>query len=80
MCIRDRVLIAKSIQERGLLLRVGRFSHFESLSVDNLRQGWNVQARKSITEGSSRTLCRCRPNPDGAGTALPFGWLLLVLE
>jgi CRISPR-associated protein Csm5 len=76
----DKILVAKSIQERGLLLRVGRFSHFESLSVDHLRQGWNVQARRPIKEGSSRTLCRCRPNPDGASTALPFGWLLLMLE
>ncbi len=76
----DKVLVAKSIQERGLLLRVGRFSHFESLSVDHLRQGWNVQARRSITEGSSRTLCRCRSDTDGASMALPFGWLLLELE
>jgi CRISPR-associated protein Csm5 len=76
----DKVLVAKSIQERGLLLRVGRFSHFESLSVDHLRQGWNVQARRSITEGSSRTLCRCRSDTEGASMALPFGWLLLELE
>lgn len=76
----DKVLVAKSIQERGLLLRVGRFSHFESLSVDGLRQGWNVQARKPIEEGSSRTLCRCRSTTEGASVALPFGWLLLILE
>lgn len=76
----DKVLVAKSIQERGLLLRVGRFSHFESLSVDGLRQGWNVQARKPIEEGSSRTLCRCRSTTEGASVALPFGWLLLELE
>jgi len=76
----DKVLVAKSIQERGLLLRVGRFSHFESLSVDGLRQGWNVQARRPIEEGSSRTLCRCRPTVEGASLALPFGWMLLMLE
>ena len=76
----DQVLVAKSIQERGILLRVGRFSHFESLSVDGLRQGWNVQARKPIKEGSSRTLCRCRATTEGASAALPFGWLLLELE
>ena len=63
-----------------LLLRVGRFSHFESLSVDGLRQGWNVQARRPIEEGSSRTLCRCRLTADGASMTLPFGWLLLELE
>lgn len=76
----DKVLVAKSIQERGLLLRIGRFSHFESLSVDNLRQGWNIQARRPIKEGSSRTLCRCRSTTDGTSMALPFGWLLLELE
>lgn len=76
----DQVLVAKSIQERGILLRVGRFSHFESLSVDGLRQGWNVQARKPIKEGSSRTLCRCRATTEGASAVLPFGWLLLELE
>lgn len=79
----DKVLVAKGIQERGLLLRVGRFSHFESLSVDNLRQGWNAQKKQPFRpgeEGSSRTLCRCRPAIDGASTALPFGWLLLRLE
>lgn len=76
----DKVLVAKSIQESGFLLRIGRFSHFESLSVDGLRQGWNIQARRPIEEGSSRTLCRCRPTTDGASMALPFGWLLLKLE
>ncbi|MBK8185548.1 MAG: type III-A CRISPR-associated RAMP protein Csm5 [Candidatus Competibacteraceae bacterium] len=75
----DKVLVAKSIRERGLLLRVGRFSHFESLSVDHLRQGWNIQARRPIEEGSSRTLCRCRSDVAGASMALPFGWLLLEL-
>lgn len=75
----DKVLVAKSIQERGLLLRVGRFSHFESLSVDDLRQGWNAQTRRPMEEGSSRTLCRCRSDVAGASMALPFGWLLLEL-
>jgi CRISPR-associated protein Csm5 len=79
----DKVLVAKSIQERGLLLRVGRFSHFESLSVDHLRQGWNAQKKQPFKpgeEGSSRTLCRCRSTTEGASLALPFGWLLLELE
>lgn len=79
----DKVLVAKSIQERGLLLRVGRFSHFESLSVNHLRQGWNAQKKQPFKpgeEGSSRTLCRCRSTAEGASLALPFGWLLLELE
>lgn len=79
----DKVLVTKSIQERGLLLRIGRFSHFESLSVDHLRQGWNAQKKQPFKpgeEGSSRTLCRCRSTTEGASLALPFGWLLLELE
>lgn len=79
----DKVLVAKSIQERGLLLRVGRFSHFESLSVDHLRQGWNAQKKQPFKpgeEGSSRTLCRCRSTAAETSLALPFGWLLLKLE
>ena len=79
----DKVLVAKSIQERGLLLRVGRFSHFESLSVDGLRQGWNAQKKQPFKpgeEGSSRTLCRCRATTEGSSLALPFGWLLLSEE
>ena len=40
----------------------------------------NVQARKPIEEGSSRTLCRCRSTAEGASVALPFGWLLLILK
>lgn len=78
----DKVLVAKRIQERGLLLRVGRFSHFESLSVENLRQGWNAQKKQPFKvgeEGSSRTLCRCRSSVEGKSLALPFGWLLLEL-
>lgn len=63
-----------------LLLRVGRFSQFESLSVDELRRGWNIQKKKYITEGSTRTLCRARPDPEGVSVPVPFGWLLLELE
>lgn len=70
-----KILIAKSLREEGMLLRVGRFSHFESLSVDELRQGWNIQRKQAIEEGSTRTLCRSA----GLGPSLPmpFGWLLL---
>lgn len=71
-----KVLIAKSLRERGWLLRVGRFSHFESLSVDGLREGWNFQKRQPITGmGSTRTLCETR-----TGRRSPFGWLLLSPE
>jgi len=55
-----------------LLLRVGRFSHFESASVDGLRRGWRPQAGRTIEEGSTRAVV-------GFGDSFaPFGWLLLV--
>jgi CRISPR-associated protein Csm5 len=64
-------------QAPAILLRVGRFSHFESLSVDHLREGHCPQARtpegRRIKEGSTRNLCVL----DGGG-AVPFGWLLLT--
>lgn len=65
-----------------ILLRVGRFSQFESLSVDELRQGHRPQARtpegKRITDmGATRNLCDMGADQP----ALPFGWMLLkVLE
>ncbi|HXH04211.1 MAG TPA: hypothetical protein VNN09_12965 [Candidatus Competibacteraceae bacterium] len=51
--------------------------------MDKLRQGWNAQKKQPFKpgeEGSSRTLCRCRPDISGRALALPFGWLLLRLE
>lgn len=61
---------------RYILVRVGRFSHFESLSVDEFRQGWNPQARRPIAEGATRSVVRI--GKDGA--PVPFGWLLLLRE
>lgn len=57
----------------SVLLRLGRFSHFESLSVEGLRDGWNVQAKQPIAGmGASRTVCEV-----GTGGRMPFGWLWL---
>jgi CRISPR-associated protein Csm5 len=56
------------------LLRVGRFSHFDSLSVDELRRGWNAQKRMVLEGlGATRTLCQLA---DGRRMA-PMGWVLL---
>jgi CRISPR-associated protein Csm5 len=64
-----------------LLLRLGRFSHFESLSVDKLWNGHRPQAKNPCYErilypemGSTRTLCEYNDQ----GQRLPFGWLLLI--
>jgi CRISPR-associated protein Csm5 len=60
-----------------VLLRVGRFSHFESLSVDGLRQGFNVKTLKPIIGmGATRTRCMMENHKP----PMPFGWLLLRLE
>jgi CRISPR-associated protein Csm5 len=62
---------------KRLLLRIGRFSHFESLSVDGLREGYNIQARKPITNmGATRTRCLM----ENGSPPMPFGWLLLTLD
>lgn len=75
-----RNILAPPPWKDRLLLRVGRFSHFESLSVDDLRNGHRPQAKnprhKRITDmGSTRTLCEYNDQ----GERLPFGWLLLIL-
>lgn len=64
-----------------VLLRVGRFCQFESLSVDELRNGHRPQARGTEQErihemGATRNLCDMGP----VKPALPFGWLLLTYE
>lgn len=75
--VEGKLILSPPPWSNRLLLRVGRFSHFESLSVDELRQGWNIQKKKPITEGSTRTLCRARAGSDGQSVPVPFGWLLL---
>lgn len=55
------------------LIRIGRFSHFESLSTELLRQTLDRRQRW-ITEGTSRTYC----TPDGS-KKLPFGWAILQI-
>lgn len=62
---------------RRMLLRIGHFSHFESLSVDELRKGWNVRKKEPITDmGSTRTRCVMEKGKN----AMPFGWLMLTLD
>jgi CRISPR-associated protein Csm5 len=53
------------------LIRLGRFSHFESLSVEGLRKTQDRLGRW-IEKGTSRTYC----TPDGT-KKMPFGWALL---
>ncbi|MBM3522365.1 MAG: type III-A CRISPR-associated RAMP protein Csm5 [Alphaproteobacteria bacterium] len=58
----------------AMLVRVGRFSHFESASIDGLRRGWNVKARTPMDAGTTRAVTL-----DG-DEAVPFGWILLFRD
>lgn len=61
-----------------MLLRVGRFTQFESKSVDVFREGWNARARRPMEEGTTRNIVRLPAGRDGAEAPVPLGWLLLV--
>lgn len=58
--------------EEDMLIRVGRFCHFESSSVNDLRQSMNRQTKEPITISSTRTLC-----PVAENQRAPFGWVHL---
>lgn len=61
-----------------LLLRVGRFGQFESKSLEEVREGWNAQAKTphSMREGNTRNLVK----PAESAPLWPLGWLLLLPE
>ncbi|MEK0085286.1 type III-A CRISPR-associated RAMP protein Csm5 [Benzoatithermus flavus] len=60
-----------------MLLRVGRFTQFESKSVDRFREGWNPQARRPIKgHGATRNVIVLATRQGEA--RVPLGWLLLV--
>ncbi|MBF0625856.1 MAG: type III-A CRISPR-associated RAMP protein Csm5 [Magnetococcales bacterium] len=58
--------------KKRILLRIGRFSQHESLSVDDLRQGEDKEG-KPIAKGKTRNMCVADRGH------LPFGWVLLTL-
>ena len=58
--------------EHGLI-RIGRFSHFEALSVEEYRRTLDRRGLW-VSEGTSRTFC----SPD-ENTRLPFGWAMCRL-
>jgi CRISPR-associated protein Csm5 len=65
-----------------LLLRLGRFGHFESKSLARVRQGHVPQARANPVReagqfGSTRTVIKAlMQQPQQNGPLLPMGWLL----
>lgn len=63
-----------------LLLRIGRFGHFESKSLAGVRQGFVPQAKGNKWRdrdqfGSTRTVVRLSDR-DGPRVPVPFGWVL----
>lgn len=78
----ERIKIAQP-HTHGVLLRLGRFGHFESKSVEGLRQGYVPQRkrddryRRPDEWGDTRTVLPL-PTKQGADAVVPFGWLLLV--
>ena len=77
--------LKSELEKRGAwLLRVGRFSHFESKSIEGIRAGEKrakkgqngpALAAKSMEWGGSRTVA-CGNNNE----LLPFGWIILFDE
>lgn len=67
---------------RVALIRLGRFGHFESKSVDHLRQG-DVPQRKIRRapgeEGATRMLASVSSS-DRRESYVPYGWMLLTLR
>jgi CRISPR-associated protein Csm5 len=78
--IKDRTMadIGPAQAPNYLLLRLGRFGHFESKSLEGVRRGHFPQARDAGRRvrqpddwGSTRTVTRLDD-----GTPIPFGWVL----
>lgn len=62
--------------KEAILLRVGRFSHFEAASIDGLRRGHRPQSRTAAVaaEGSTRMVTRAGERK------VPFGWIALFAD
>jgi hypothetical protein len=78
----ERERLEPSLEAKGAwLLKLGRYGHFESKSIeiDGMRYGERAPRRglssEFMSEGGSRTVAR-----DAAGRLLPFGWVLLYPE
>ena len=63
----------EAAKAQGVVLRLGRFSHFEALSVEGMRRTLS-RNRQWISEGSSRTACDL-----GNGRKLPYGWVSITI-
>lgn len=56
---------------RAILLRLGRYAHFEAASIEGLRQGWNHARRDTMIVGDTRAVTL------RGDLAVPFGWIAL---
>ncbi len=79
----DKEKLAVALEQRkAWLIRIGRFSHFESKSIEGLRHGEKRakggkngapgRSAQHMQWGGSRTVCK-----NGADELLPFGWIIL---
>ena len=55
----------------AILLRLGRYAHFEAASIEGLRQGWNHARRETMVVGDTRAVTL------RGDLAVPFGWIAL---
>ncbi len=71
---------AKRPRAPALLLRLGRFGHFESKSVDAFRLGYDIKRRTDIKQGSTRNLVplQIKISEGSARIHVPFGWVLFT--
>lgn len=66
-----------------LLLRLGRFTQFESKSVDHLRRGFQPRAKQAVSGGSTRNVVMQPFRTQTGGRAerpIPLGWVLVWLK
>lgn len=62
----------KGSNKPAFYLRLGRFNHFDSLSVNGIRRGQGFKGKPLFESGSSRTACELVN-----GRKAPFGWVVL---
>ncbi|HEY3443122.1 MAG TPA: RAMP superfamily CRISPR-associated protein [Paludibaculum sp.] len=62
-----------TVEANQMILRVGRWCHFDSLSVNVFREGENHRTHEKLTEtGATRMSCDL-----ATGGEAPYGWVLL---
>lgn len=58
------------------LVRIGRFGHFESKSIEGLRSQKRPRTSEPVSAGRTRMVAEC--TREGRTARVPFGWMLLM--